>query len=553
MSTPALPKEEIEAALSRVLASETFAAVARLRKFLKYVVDVTLADQQDNIKETVIAIDVYGRDADFDPRTNPMVRVDASRLRRRLKEYYTEEGQADDLRIELPKGTYVPRFIHLENSRQFTTTGGEQGVPEASTLPSIVVCEFATIGEEHTYLGRGLTEEIKHQLHRFADLRVMASLSNFRDEVIDEVIKEAKAAGADYLLRGSVQSSGSRIRVIAELQRLQTGEQLWSERWERNLDSKTLFELQDEIAERTAGNVASAYGAISRDRLRQSSALGPKNLSTFEWTVRYYDYQRYETAQVNQMLEEVFTNVTAKEPENAPAWAIMSHLVLDRWRFGFDPKAQRNSSLAQAHDHASRALSIDPTSTLAMTTQACICTHRHDYDGFVNVANRIMAVNPCDARSIGWIALNYALFGAWEPAQVYAKRARALNPLDVSTADLSEVFHALSRESYADAWQFISPYRHLEILWAQFFVMVCAQKVGRHDVAQEIFAKIVDMGLDLDDELRKYPFQRIPSPGCSKSSKISPFPSRTAQAGRTLRSTAVDNRCLTGPARMKTT
>ncbi len=502
MATPALPKREIEAALSRVLASETFAAVSRLCKFLSYVVNATLAGQQDKIKETVIAIDVYGRDATFDPRTNPMVRVDASRLRRRLKEYYAEEGKTDDLRIELPKGTYVPRFMRLKDSPNFKTADGERGVPEALTLPSVVVCEFTTIGEEHAYLGRGLTEEVKHQLHRFADLRVMVSLASSREEAV----KEAKTAGAHYLLGGSVQSSGERIRVIADLQRLETSEQLWSERWERNLEPGTLFELQAEIAERTAGNVASAYGAISRDRLRQSSAIGPRDLSTFEWTVRYYDYQRYETAPVNHTLEEVFTNVTTREPEYAPAWAILSHLILDRWRFGFDRKAQRAIALAQAHEHASRALSIDPTSTLAMTTQACICAHRNDYDGFVDIANRVMAVNPCDARSIGWIALNYALFGAWEPARIYAKRARALNPLDVSTADLSEMLYALNNANYAEAWQLISAYRHLEILWAQFFVMVCAEKVGRHDVAKEQLTKLVNMGLDLDDELRKYPF-----------------------------------------------
>jgi Tol biopolymer transport system component len=103
-----LPDALIRAQLERILGSEIFSRSGHLRRFLSYIVEQTLAGQGQSLKESVIAHELYGKGAAFDGGTDPVVRVDARRLRDKLREYY--DGRSDPVVISLPKGSYVPAF-----------------------------------------------------------------------------------------------------------------------------------------------------------------------------------------------------------------------------------------------------------------------------------------------------------------------------------------------------------------------------------------------------------------------------------------------------------
>jgi len=108
---------EVRAALERVLASRCFEQAGRSSAFLRFVVEQTLAGQGDRLKGYTIAVEVFERPPDFDAQTDPLVRVEAGRLRRRLIEYYADEGRADPVRLELPRGSYsVVSTYHVPKS-----------------------------------------------------------------------------------------------------------------------------------------------------------------------------------------------------------------------------------------------------------------------------------------------------------------------------------------------------------------------------------------------------------------------------------------------------
>ena len=94
--------------LDRVLASPGFTRNERLGRFLRFVVEKHLEGKGDEIKEYVLAIEVFGRSPDHDPKQDSIVRTEAGRLRARLGEYYLCDGKDDPVIIELPKGRYVP-------------------------------------------------------------------------------------------------------------------------------------------------------------------------------------------------------------------------------------------------------------------------------------------------------------------------------------------------------------------------------------------------------------------------------------------------------------
>ena len=101
---------EVRAALERIVASPGFSEAGRLGPFLRFLVETALSGDGQMLKESLIGIEVFGRPAGYDPRTDPIVRVEARRLRSRLTDYYADAGKEEAVRIDLPKGGYVPVF-----------------------------------------------------------------------------------------------------------------------------------------------------------------------------------------------------------------------------------------------------------------------------------------------------------------------------------------------------------------------------------------------------------------------------------------------------------
>ena len=110
LGIPALTESLIRSQLARVEAHPLFVRSARMRRFLEFTIEATLAGRAEQLKEYVLGIEVFGRAEAHDPRLDPIVRVEARRLRAKLRDFYESEGAEEELMIEYPLGSYVPRF-----------------------------------------------------------------------------------------------------------------------------------------------------------------------------------------------------------------------------------------------------------------------------------------------------------------------------------------------------------------------------------------------------------------------------------------------------------
>src|SRR5215204_4406247 len=118
--------------LERMLRSDTFRRSERSSALLRFVVERTLAGGADQLKEYKLGLGALGRGTSFDPRTDPIVRAEASRLRDRLERYYDSEGQSDPSLLSLPKGSYVTRFeTRARGDASLPATGAVQGTEVA--------------------------------------------------------------------------------------------------------------------------------------------------------------------------------------------------------------------------------------------------------------------------------------------------------------------------------------------------------------------------------------------------------------------------------------
>ena len=138
-----MPRDLVRAQLGHVLASRAFDASRRNRAFLRFIVEETLAGHADRIKAYTIATSVLGRDEAFDPQSDPIVRIEASRLRRSLERYYLLAGQDDPIRIDIPKWGYVPSFQRLDS------VGDDCALPHHAYAPEPPDDEPPVLPEHH--------------------------------------------------------------------------------------------------------------------------------------------------------------------------------------------------------------------------------------------------------------------------------------------------------------------------------------------------------------------------------------------------------------------
>jgi TolB-like protein len=276
------------AQLDKILGSGAFAGSERPSRFLRYVVEQAL--EGNPLKETLVGVEVFGRKPAYDPRLDGVVRVEAVKLRSRLKDYYETEGASDEVRIDLPKGGYVPSFEasphrvtalpelpelpelpDLPPARRgrwtdWRITGPPLALlvlaaawlignprprlpspgPAAASASSIAVLPFVNLSsdKENEYFSDGLTDDLIGTLTKIQGLRVVARSSAFQFKGKNPDIRIAgRQLNVATVLEGSVQKSGGRLRITAQLSSVADGYHLWSETYDREL--KDVFAVQD--------------------------------------------------------------------------------------------------------------------------------------------------------------------------------------------------------------------------------------------------------------------------------------------------------------------
>ena len=130
---------EVDAQLRRILGSSAFVTSARSRQFLEFCVDRALRGQTSDLKETTIAVEVFLRSADYDPKRDPIVRVHARRVREKLDLYYRTAGSEDPIKIDIPKGGYVPQILRTLPTRkmEFGDWDEQEAMDEAARRRAI--------------------------------------------------------------------------------------------------------------------------------------------------------------------------------------------------------------------------------------------------------------------------------------------------------------------------------------------------------------------------------------------------------------------------------
>lgn len=420
--------------LDRILAAETFRQVDRLRRFLSFVVAESIAGHQDDLKEYVVGIQVFGKEASFDPRSDPVVRVQARRLRARLVKYYAEEGQGDEVLIELPKGGYSPVFLRRE-----------AGAPKRRSLgASIVNRNTACVGAfaDHSasgdlaYFCKGLREEIINRLSALENLRVLAW------DGLDAGVRAGQPSGGEaaVIITGSVRTAADRMRVTTQLLDGGTGCYLWS----ASIDATTseIFETQEKVAAAVADKIGSQLVELSTSGTRRP---GTVNLAAHNLYLqgRYHLSQRTEDGLRKAV--EFFEKSLAEDAEYGRAHAGLSDAYALLAHYGVLGPADSWTKVAAS---AASAVMLDPSSAEAHTSLAhAKATQDWDWQGAEQAFRRAMALDPRYATAPHWYSTTVLVpTGRLDEAVSRMLVAQALDPVSAIIARDVAVMYYYKRD-----------------------------------------------------------------------------------------------------------
>jgi TolB-like protein/Flp pilus assembly protein TadD len=418
----------VRAELDRILHSPGFAHSDRMARFLRCVVERALAGRGDELKEYLLGVEVFDRKPDYDPRVDPIVRVEARRLRSKLEAYYEHNGKDSEVQIELPKGAYVPAF---------RSPGADLAEAAMVARPrSVAVLPIANHSRdgEYDYLCEGVTQEIIHALTKATDLRVVAwnSAAHFTAGEAD-VYMVGRQLGVSYILRGTLRANGGRVRLLAQLVDTSNGEYIWSESYDRRIAD--VFDIEQDISAAIVRELQSQIGVCRRPTVNHEVySLYLKG--RYHWNKRTEDGLR--------RAEEHFKQAIALEPDFALGYAGLADAYILLADYAADSPL---SVVGCAREAAMRALSIDPTLGEAEATLGLISgLHDWDWGTAGRHYHRALELNPSYATTYHWYGLDYcALLGRFSEATQAAKTAIELDPLSSILRESTGYIQLLSR------------------------------------------------------------------------------------------------------------
>jgi adenylate cyclase len=478
-SVPGPTEIDVRTQLDRILASAEFSVPQRVRQFLIYVVGKALAGEAERIKAYTIAVEVFGRDANFDVQNDPVVRIEAGRLRRALERYYLLDGHSAPVAIEIPKGGYVPTFSWRENpvddrdEPASLTPPGEIGpgptvagrqrprwlagsaiaaalacviaiawtadTPRIETAaralarpdaPILTVKRFANVSRnsEADLYAAGLQDELLTQLARFKEMTVVRQDTSSRDAEEATTTPNQQQFGNRHVLEGGIRAADGKVRVTARLLDASTSAIVWTASYDTEPGKSGGVEAEAAIASKIATVVAQPYGVVFSLPPQPALARNAQSLEAAACAHRFYQYRMGLGFAEHAQMRECLERAVALYPEHSTTWAMLAYLYLDEDRFQLNRRPGSPKPLERAREAAKQAVRLDPENVRALQALMSVLYFSREPAEALKLGAQAIAINPNDTELLGEFGSRLAQSGEWERGAAMLDEALARNP-----------------------------------------------------------------------------------------------------------------------------
>ncbi len=487
--------DEIRDQLDRIRASPAFDAPDRAQKFLCYVVEEALLGRADRIKAYSIALEVFGRNSTFDAQNDPVVRIEAGRVRRALEHYYLLAGQRDRVLITIPKGGYVPAFTRFneltpkpieepahqlpQGSRprvrsilllsaiallltagawivadwpallQSSSMKGSTPAYNTPIMPKVIVAPFEDITgiPSSALLARTLTDEVISQMARFKEIVVIADKSS-----ASSTATPATSSGLPlYRLEGRIRLDDDRLRLSARLVNQANGAIVWTKPYDAQLGQRDVFDVETVIASEIATALAQPYGVIFQANASEVLENTTEDTRAYACTLSFYGYRAALNKQTHAAVQQCLKQAVYEFPSYSTAWALLSIIYLDELRFRYRLQPPDQPPIELAVEAAKKAVELDPGNVRALEAEMLAAFFSGDVSNALLVGERAFAINPNDSEFVGEYGFRLALSGEWQRGCGLISQSIARNPGPMEYFQSAMALCSYMRQDYHEA------------------------------------------------------------------------------------------------------
>jgi TolB-like protein len=486
--------EAIREQLGRIQGSSDFDVPERAHRFLGYVIEETLSGRADRIKAYSIALEVFGRDSSFDAQADPVVRIEAGRVRRALERYYLTAGKSDAILITIPKGGYVPQFeqrLLIEESSpppaavpqepaawwlklpRWTPSAAiaatalvvvvplalisfdrkaAQPIPTPHAaqpdIPRLLIEPFEDLSksESSAILARGMTEEVIGQIAKFKDLQIV-------EIPVGTTITSINAqTPARYALLGSVRVAGDSLRITARLRKIDDNAILWAQSYDEDLKVQGILAVQADIARQVTTALAQPFGVIFQADSARVTQLPPNDWEAYNCTLSYYTYRQSMDWGAHANSQACLERTVERYPGYASAWALLSMIYLDDFRFRFPKTAP--PPLDKALEAAKRAVDLDARNARAQQALMLALFFNGEVPAALRVGAQAVEFNPNDTDLLAEYGVRLGHSGNWYEGRTFLEKSLERNPIPPTyyDADLAVNFYMVKDYATAEVW-----------------------------------------------------------------------------------------------------
>jgi len=473
--------------LERILASVDFVACPRSQGFLRYVVQAYLEGRESEISQHAIASEVFQRNGNFDPTTDPIVRMQAGRVRRALEHYYLHEGVGDPVLIALPKGTYVPTLQHREP--ELPAFKSEPPTSEFGTWPIVLLKPLHCLNTslQCELIGRGLVFELASELNNYRDLCVLLGSSD--DDPRNQ------EAGAHFEFRGTVLDGGIGPKVSVQLLGLDASppRMVWAQAFSMNGSAIPLGEFVEDLAQTIAAIVASERGVVAQDVIRNPPARRSVVPGAYPAILEYRHFVQLPSANTFTSAMTALQAAVQEYPECGCCWSFLARLHADQYALGIsmDPAV-----IGEALRCGRRGVEMTPADQRARAALSYVYLLNDQVREARHEAEAALAINPQSLFILEGIGYLLTLCGDWERGPQLSRKAVRLNPFHLPVVHAGLWLEALRRSDYEEAyWQSLE-FSPQTLFWQPLMEAVSLALLGRREAAAQAVARVLQIKPD---------------------------------------------------------
>jgi len=475
--------------LRRILNSPAFEATDAQKSFLRFVVEKVLSGQTSEIKGYTVATQVFGRRDDFDQATDPVVSIHANKLRRALERYYLLAGRKDPIRIDMPKGTYVPTFSHriVKETKTNLTAGIEE------SWPSVLIMPLRNLtgdpGKEH--LGIGFAAELAVEIARFQDIKVLYP--------IEEQMQSRPADSCRFVLAGSIFDTGSGVKITVHLTDMKTGQQIWGDTHSSPIETQELLAFKEQLVYSVANKIAGEYGIISKTMAHDSRRKPPVEFSTYDAILRYFEFDHTHSPESFNRALESLTRAAKTEPSCGQVWTMLAQLYANVYSLDY-PGFEK--PLEKAVEYAERGAHICPDNQRALATLALVRFHSNELASALRETEQAIELNPNSLFIMDGLGYIMSLCGEWERGTQLIKKVMRLNPLYRPVAHYALWLDCLRRRDFEGAFLETMGLKRSTIFWYPLAKAATLGLLGRTEAAKRFYGRLLDLRPDFPAKCR---------------------------------------------------